>query len=901
MANYYNYWGKADTEGCCHLLVYHSLDVAAVGKIWLERSPGFLERASKATGLSMTAFSEWFLFFLALHDVGKFSITFQNLRTDLLEELQGKKTNAYYTVRHDQMGWILWEETLCEEICLCIPGLDEDSKDLLRDWLNIFAQFVTGHHGIPPERVGPARNLFSASDVESSVEFVNQLLKDLVSGDSMDMLSSLCKSADHFDVIESSFKYFSWQLAGLTSLCDWIASGDETFIYCSEPYNLRNYFIEACQKAEKAINRAEIVPSALSIEMGMERLFPEFADYPTPLQSYCNNVAVNSAPQLWILEDVTGSGKTEAALTLTSRILGAGGGTGCFVALPTMATSNAMYERMAEVYLRLYADGSRPSLVLSHGSRHLSKLFRDSYRDSLETLLHEEEGADEDRDEGKVHCSQWLADSSKKSLLSDVGVGTVDQVLLAGLPVRYQSMRAFGMSQKVLIVDEVHVFDAYVLRLLENIITAQAAFGGSVILLSATLPFSVREKFCNAFVLGLNKSSVCLQKRDTFPLITTVSSHEVCETGVATRHSVAREVAVEFCVEIADVYALIERSILAGKCVCWIRNTIADVTTSFDELNRRDINHLDMFHSRFALNDRLSIEQRVLKRFGKTSTPDERHGRILVASQVVEQSLDLDFDVMISDLAPIDLLIQRAGRLHRHERGERDKPVFFVHTPKDTEEPTAEWYAESFPIAKWVYPDVALLWRTKEILKDRRRLKMPEEARLLIEAVYGGEEALQITDIFMNSEDEASAEQMNKKSFANFNRLKFEQGYCRMSNDMNKWESDEKVSTRLSDETNKLYLCRWVNGCIVPFHNDNEFAWDLSSLSLRKSLLASIDYEDIIQDAVDILMRQKRFKYDTLFLVFSCDECLLSGIDGKGAAVLVRYCSVRGLTLEIKN
>jgi CRISPR-associated endonuclease/helicase Cas3 len=730
-------------------------------------------------------------------------------------------------------------------------------------------------------------------------EFFNALCELILSDKSIQEVFSLfmLEKAERKEKI-SCFKQLTWQLAGLTTLCDWIASGDEAFEHFSDKWDLKLYYGEACQKAETAVKRAEVIPALLSKEQGMRRLFPQFADSPTPLQKFCNETPVTGEPQLWILEDVTGAGKTEAALTLASRILGAGGGTGCFIALPTMATSNAMYERMAEVYSCLYEDECRPSLTLSHGSRHLSDTFRNSYRDSLLTVPHNGEISDEDRNEGKAHCSQWLADSSKKALLADVGVGTVDQILMAGLPIRYQSLRAFGMSQKVLIVDEVHAFDAYMLRLLENIITAQAAFGGSVILLSATLPFSVREKFCNAFSTGLRTNCVPPRQKDVFPLVTSVTARVVDEKGVETRRSVAREVDVNFCENIDDVYELIERSVREEKCVCWIRNTITDVTASFDELQRKGVVNLDMFHSRFALNDRLNIEKRVLKRFGKDSTSEERKSQVLVASQVVEQSLDLDFDVMISDLAPIDLLIQRAGRLHRHEREKREKPGFYVHTPKDTEEPSAEWYAESFPNAQWVYKDTSLLWRTNKILKKQKQLKMPEEARLLIESVYGEEEALDIPDVFIGSEDESWANMMSKKSLADFNRLKFEQGYCRMSSDMDKWESNEKVSTRLSDETNTIYLCRWDGEKVISLYNDELYSWDLSSLSLRKSGLTAIQYDDAIQKAIDVLKEQKRFMYNTLFLVFSCEEMVLYGSDERDREVVVRYSRDRGLTVK---
>ena len=892
----YKYWGKADNDGNYHLLVYHCLDVAAVGKVWMEQSPGFVKRGSTASGISETAFVEWVLFFLALHDVGKFDVRFQNLCPDLREKLQNReKVDTTYKPRHDQRGLEFYNEFLFHHISTSFFA-DFTHCDLLREFFLLFAQVALGHHGIPPKSE-------DLQKVPEAITYYTNILHQLIlSQESVESVTSLCKDEDLFDSIESSFKHFTWQLAGFTTICDWIASGDEAFVFCSDERDLQAYFSDAYKNATVAVNRAEIIPAVISKKQGMQHLFPKFANTPTPLQKYCNETLVTGAPQLHILEDVTGSGKTEAALTLASRILGAGGGRGCFVALPTMATSNAMYERMAKVYSKLYKDGSRPSLTLSHGSRHLSETFYKSYSDNLNTLPHESKVVDEDQDEGKAHCSQWLADSSKKALLADVGVGTIDQVLLAGLPVRYQSLRAFGMGQKVLIIDEVHAYDAYMLRLLENIITAQAAFRGSMILLSATIPFSVREKFCNAFSVGLGIDAEQLKQKDVFPLVTSVTEQGVHEKGVETRKSVAREVVVELCDSIDEIYELIEKSISDGKCICWIRNTISDVTASFEELQNRGVEKLDMFHSRFALNDRLTIEKRVLKRFGVNSTLDGRRCQVLVASQVVEQSLDLDFDVMISDLAPIDLLIQRAGRLHRHEREDRGKPVFYVHTPKDTNEPNAKWYAEAFTNARWVYRDVALLWLTKEILKKKKRLKMPEDARCLIESVYdrnySKDDEMIPPEVFSYSEDEAWADTMNRKSLANFNRLKFEQGYCRMSNDMGKWESDERVSTRLSEPVNRIYLCRWIDGEIVPFYKDEKYSWDLSSLSLRKSALESVSYDEGIQNNIDDLKKLKRFEHDTLFLVFSEVEIDILGKDNYERDVVVRYSSDCGLIVQ---
>ena len=892
MTDFYDYWGKSDSEGIYHLLVYHCLDVAAVGKVWLDHSPAFVKKASVASGLTETAFLEWFLFFLALHDIGKFDIRFQNLRPDLLEKMQGKQSELHYSPRHDQRGYDFWNEIIFPYLGTKLFDNNSPEHDLFRDWLSILAVLVTGHHGQPPKSSSYVKISNSIKKVLES--FVKALFNIFISSETLKSISRVCRDEELFNETELSFKNFSWQLAGLTSLCDWIASGDETFVFCSEKKGLPVYFNETCARADTAVHRAEVIPAKLSGKQGIKKLFPQFAEKLTPLQQFCDETTITGEPQLWILEDVTGAGKTEAALTLASRILGAGNETGCFIALPTMATSNAMYERMAKVYSLLYKSGSRPSLTLSHGSRYLSESFRSSY----ESIPNKGVIFDERVDEGKAHCSQWLADSSKKALLADVGVGTVDQILLAGLPVRYQSLRAFGLSQKVLIIDEVHAFDAYMLRLLENIILAQAVFGGSVILLSATIPFTIREKFCNAFSHGLGNNNVQLENTYSFPLVTTVSDKNgVTEQAVKTRKAVAREVSVEFCEDIEDVYELIEQSVEEGKCVCWIRNTIADVNVAYDELQNRSLVNIDMFHSRYALNDRLVIEKRVLKRFGKSSNPDERRSQVLVASQVVEQSLDLDFDVMISDLAPIDLLIQRAGRLHRHERGKRGKPVFYVHVPKDTNKPTKEWYADAFPTAKWVYRDTALLWRTKEILKKQKRLRMPEEARLLIESVYGNEEAIEAPDVFNSSEDEAWGKMMADKSQADFNKLNFNQGYCRLSS--NRWDEEEKIPTRLSDETNTIYLCRWEDGGINPLYNtDKKFMWDISFLSLRKSALKTLNYTNEIQNEIDELKKQRRFAFDTLFLVFFGEKLELTGFDGKGKEVLISYNSDKGLLVE---
>src|SRR5690606_25025277 len=184
---------------------------------------------------------------------------------------------------------------------------------------------------------------------------------------------------------------------------------------------------------------------------------------PTPLQAYAQTVELGKVPQLFILEDVTGAGKTEAAMVLVHRLMASGLASGLYVGLPTMATANAMYKRMSESYRRLYAEQELPSLVLAHGASKLSKAFSDSVALSTQT---DDKNYENNELSASAYCNQWLADSRKKALLADVGVGTIDQALLGVLPARHQSLRLFGLTNKVLLVDEVHAFDPYMRSLL---------------------------------------------------------------------------------------------------------------------------------------------------------------------------------------------------------------------------------------------------------------------------------------------------------------------------------------------------------------------------------------------------------------------------------------------------
>ena len=252
--------------------------------------------------------------------------------------------------------------------------------------------------------------------------------------------------------LKKRLKSVSWQLAGVAVLADWLGSNQDYFNYCDKPKELNVYWHEiALEKAKEAIGALPKTPEVSAFQ-SIKNLF-DFIQQPTPLQHYAITEPLTEQPQLFILEDVTGAGKTEAALILTQRLMAQGLADGLYIALPTMATANAMYKRLGNVYRKFYQSGSEPSLILAHGARELSQDFQDSVvlAKQLKADGNYLSGKNEEDQElsATAYCNAWLADSRKKALLADVGVGTLDQTLLAVLPARHQSLSLLGFPTPV--------------------------------------------------------------------------------------------------------------------------------------------------------------------------------------------------------------------------------------------------------------------------------------------------------------------------------------------------------------------------------------------------------------------------------------------------------------------
>jgi CRISPR-associated endonuclease/helicase Cas3 len=831
--SYLRFWAKTRdlTSLQYQPVAFHGLDVAASGRRLLEVNDDLRRRLARISGLDEERLLDWICFLLALHDFGKLADSFQCLRGDLMFHLQERSSDLRYVERHDALGRGLWCEIVFPSLTAqgelgLEAAFQEDWADLLKPWLAA----VFGHHGKPVayQKKELTSKLFPPSVKEAALLFVRSLAE-------LFLPAGLPFSLEPFAAQENQFKAASWLLAGAAVAADWIGSNSEWFPFHSEPLELEEYWRLVGPQAEAAVRKSGLIPAAPGQAGGVRDLWPEISA-PTPLQALAESVELADGPNLFVIEEVTGGGKTEAALVLAHRLMARGDATGLYFGLPTMATANAMYHRVEPVYRRFFRDGETPSLVLAHSRRDLF----------LPPAGLEEAPPDEAYEPRQVPASVdgagWLADSRKKSLLAHVGVGTIDQALVGVLPLRHQSLRLLGLAGKVLIVDEVHACDEYVRQLLATLLHFHAAHGGSAVLLSATLPQEQRAELLGAFARGAGWKSPQLIETG-YPLMSHLGRADLREIAVAARPEASRRVEVLPLRSPHEVEEKIAEALDAGRCVAWIRNTVGDAREAF--LHWRQLlgpDRVTLFHSRFTVGDRAEIEREVLRRFGPESEPAARRGRLLVATQVIEQSLDLDFDFLVTDLCPIDLVIQRAGRLHRHRRGDRGPAVLGLFSPPAVPGPEKSWYRELFPRAAWVYEHIGRLWLTARWLEENGGFHMPEDARDAIEWVYGPEsteDGERIPAALQSGSNRAEGKEAADRSSAYLNRLKPENGYEASSLD---WPEDANTPTRLGEPTVTLRLVRETpDGRHEPWHPEGPHPWQLSEVSVRRSQVEAED------------------------------------------------------------
>lgn len=457
------------------------------------------------------------------------------------------------------------------------------------------------------------------------------------------------------------------ELNGLVVMADWMASNVDLFPYVVGDPQVR---------MERAVGQVEFpdrwIPGAsgLAPEDLFAKQFPHLAGaQPSPLQRAAVTAARDAeGPCLLVLEAPTGDGKTEAALMAASILAERFGQGGVMVALPTMATSNPMFTRVNR-WLGSASLSGRTSLALVHGKASLNEDYSAMAAGRIAGV--EDEASFASGESAEVYVASWFR-GRRRAVLSSHVVGTIDQVLFGGLRAKHTMLRQLALAGKVVVIDEVHAADDYMRVYLTRTLTWLAHHRVPVVLLSATLPPTVRAELAAAYARGDSgrRVGIDLPADGSYPRITRVTSvaEDIHVDGGGDGEVRERRV-LSLDDDVDRLVDLLRAELVDGGCAVVISSTVRRAQERYRAVKSAGLGEVVLIHSKFIAPHRARREADLVSRLGPRGERPER--LIVIATQVVEQSLDVDFDLMVSDVAPLDLLVQRWGRLHRHARLDR--------------------------------------------------------------------------------------------------------------------------------------------------------------------------------------------------------------------------------------
>jgi CRISPR-associated endonuclease/helicase Cas3 len=729
------FWAKLDEDDdgevtAWHPLAAHSLDVAATLR-------ELLEQTSLGARLGRLAFDEpltdvqiaRLAALAALHDAGKVNHGFQNRWSD---DITGPRGGHVAPIVHIFKACAQDQNLLLADALRMQPIMgwfDEPAT------LEYMFRATFAHHG-RPVRPQPRfeRRLWEADDRRDPLAELADL---------RDRIEEWFPAAFEGDAPPfPNAPRFQHAYNGVLTLADWLGSDSDHFAFQDDGEDRAE---TAPEIARNLCRKRGFDPDPAREALGDEAPdFDDFADFDSPhdIQRTCRELPVHETGGLTILESDTGSGKTEAAIARFLRLYHAGRVDGMYFALPTRSAATELHGRVTEAMKRVFPDdATRPPVVQA-----VPGYIRVDDEEAIRLPDFDVQWNDDPASETRAR--RWAAEQSKRYLAGSVVVGTIDQVYLSTLKVSHTHLRGAALLRHLLVVDEVHASDAYMTRLLESVLDNHLAAGGHAFLMSATLGSSARSRYAT----GDRTDAPALEEaRETdYPLVTHVSAHrESPEQVHAASSDYSKTVEVSTAPVADNPEAIASRAVEAardGARVLVIRNLVDEcraTQTAVERVGDQDLlfgidDTPAPHHSRFAPDDRERLDDEIEAAFGEEA--DREGGLMCVATQTVEQSLDIDADLLITDLAPVDILLQRIGRLHRHP--DRDRPAGYQRAETQVLVPEqrdlGEWVTSTGRVSGEhglgsVYPDLRLLEVCWRLVDEHDTWQIPEMNRELVE------------------------------------------------------------------------------------------------------------------------------------------------------------------------
>lgn len=667
------------------------------------------DSARASLGLEERLLSQTAYFLGAVHDIGKATVLFQHTILQWLPEARERLAAQCAIPDSFHYPGATPHARASESILLrlgCPKGI---------------ASVVGAHHGKPQESQYLntvednldiySSNYYSKNEKEIWLSIWQGMLEDALEEGGFSSMRNLPALTIPQEIL----------LTGLLIMADWIASNNRFFpLLPVDDLGAATFYPRRVQEGWARVDLPPPWQTAFPFPMDSDSFRERFGFPPNEVQKAVLETAASmESPGLLVIEAQMGVGKTEAALAAAETFAGKWGAGGLFFGLPTQATANGIFGRLT-AWSQTQSEDVAHSIRLAHGMAELNEEYRELFPGKAVT--------EEDvRPEEGVYVHPWFQ-GHKQALLADFVIGTVDQLLLAALKQKHLMLRHLGLAGKIVVVDEVHAYDAYMNTYLDRALSWLGYYQVPVILLSATLPEKRRGELVAAYTGAKDVAPSSLSGKG-YPLLTWTQGGEALQRAVDLPPE-QRQVRLQMTQD-RDLPGLLREALAEGGCAGVIVNTVRKAQETAAILRREMPDFtVVLFHAQFLMPDRAEKERFLLDHLGKSSTPAQRDRLIVVGTQVLEQSLDIDFDFLATELCPMDLLLQRIGREHRHPGRFRPAPLetarCVVLVPEDGfDEGSKAVYGE------W------LLWRTQELLPSV--VQLPEDIPTLVQDTYGWE------------------------------------------------------------------------------------------------------------------------------------------------------------------
>lgn len=691
-------------------------------------------------------------FLCGAHDVGKATFSFASQINDsprygfLPDKIRAAGLPLFSSLPSDE-----WSPHSTASYIILTRFFEEKYGPRNGQKLSHLGQILGAHHGLPANteyRSKAAHEVTTMPQIWGDVhqELLTKILSITQAESAIEqLLRQRTKLKDNTKML----------LTGLVIMADWIASNADYFpLGHYEPADQRPRFEKAVAKLRLPLSWSpENFAGKTPTQIYAAKFLWDQVSSPRPVQTaVLDALNTDNPPSMLIIEAPMGEGKTEAALVAAEKLAHLNGCNGIFFGAPTMATTDALFAR-----IKRWAEQSQGtpvvSMYLGHSKNQLNPAYTSMGR-YARFNLDDESQSSKRQEHSQVIAHQWFR-GRKQGILSSLVVATVDQVLMMALQSKHLMLRHLGLAGKVVVIDEAHSYDLYMSNYMEAALRWLGSYGTPVVLLSATLPHNAKARLAAAYQSGLKgrmqKAEAVPSAGTAYPVITAVSTgdievHQVAASARSTTYEVMPMDDGD-----AELRLMMEHVEREGGCLLVICNTVDRAQAAYDLAQQVVGDDAYLLHSRFTAVERVERESHLVRELG----PDSSLGRgrparrIVVATQVVEQSLDLDFDCMVTDIAPIDLVLQRLGRLHRHHRPVEDRPLWARQArvyvrgmqglPLENSSPVFSSGVDAVYQSSLLLPTCAELelYRT-----EGRAITVPQDIPVLVAAVYSNPSVL---------------------------------------------------------------------------------------------------------------------------------------------------------------